>query len=173
MQMFGVGALELMVILILAVLVVGPDRLPQVAADLAQWIRRARAYANHLSKDFNEVIGELEKEVGASRDDWKEIASVVTRQGGAVGTAVTSAASALEKSLDDPKPANGAAENGNATASTEALPLGETPVPTTNGNGNGAHAEEPAEEEAPAEPEAEKAWYETDQPVRRRRSSRA
>ena len=169
MQMFGVGALELMVILILAVLVVGPDRLPQVAADLAQWIRRARVYANHLSKDFNEVVGELEKEVGASREDWKEIAGVVTRQGGAVGGAVTSAATALERSLDEPKPANGTAENG-ANAASEATPLGETPVAAANGNGNGAHGDEPVEESAPAEPE--KAWYETDQPVRRRRSSR-
>ena len=131
MQMFGVGALELMVILILAVLVVGPDRLPQVAADLAQWIRRARVYANHLSKDFNEVVGELEKEVGASREDWKEIAGVVTRQGGAVGSAVTSAASALEKSLDEPKAQTARSENGSAAASTEATPLGETPVART------------------------------------------
>lgn len=163
MQMFGVGALELMVILILAVLVVGPDRLPQVAADLAQWIRRARVYANHLSKDFNEVVGELEKEVGASRDDWKEIAGVITRQGGAVGGAVSSAASALEKSLDTPKPAEPAA--------AESTPLGETPI-TANGNGNGVHAEEPGiDSETAPDPEAEKAWYETDRPVRRRSRS--
>ena len=164
MQMFGVGALELMVILILAVLVVGPDRLPQVAADLAQWIRRARVYANHLSKDFNEVVGELEKEVGASRDDWKEIAGVVTRQGGAVGGAVTSAVTALEKSLDDPK--------ANTPPPPESTPLGEAPVAAANSNGNGLHAETPeTESETPAEPEAEKAWYETDRPVRRRARS--
>src|SRR5687768_13225842 len=163
MQMFGVGALELMVILILAVLVVGPDRLPQVAADLAQWIRRARVYANHLTKDFNDVVGELEKEVGASRDDWKEIAGVITRQGSAVGGAVTSAASALEKSLDAPKSTE--------PAPPEATPLGEAPAvtPSANGNGNGVHAESPeGEAETPTEPEAEKAWYETDRPVRRR-----
>ena len=77
MQMFGVGILELMVILLLAVIVVGPDRLPAVAADLARWIRQGRAYARVMTKDFNEVVGELEKEAGANREDWKEIASVV------------------------------------------------------------------------------------------------
>jgi Tat protein translocase TatB subunit len=81
MQMFGVGIMELLVILVVAVVVVGPDKLPEFAADLAKWIRQARAYGQHLTKDFNEVIGDLEKEVGASRDDWKEIASLVTRQG--------------------------------------------------------------------------------------------
>ena len=83
MQMFGVGVFELLVILIIAAIVVGPDKLPQVAADLAKWIRQTRAYARHLLGDFNEVIAELEKEAGASREDWKEIASVITRSGAA------------------------------------------------------------------------------------------
>ena len=168
MQMFGVGPLELMVILVLTVLVVGPDRLPGVAADLAQWIRRARVYATHLSKDFNEVVGELEKEVGASREDWKEIAGVITRQTGAVGGAVTAAASTLEKSLDESKPAVST-----TIAATESIPLGESPAGTANGNGNGAAPRDgeasESTEDAPAE--AEKAWYETDRPVRRRSRS--
>jgi len=153
MQFFGIGALELMVILILSVIVVGPDRLPQVAADIAQWIRRARVYANHLSRDFNEVVGELEKEVGTSREDWKEITNLVTRQGASVGGIVTSAASTLEKSLDE-KPAH-----------PESVPLAEA---GTNGNGEHAESEDEAEAESEAEQEAEKAWYETDRPVRRR-----
>src|SRR3954469_1524599 len=81
MQMFGVGLPELMIIMIVAIVVVGPDKLPEVAADLARWIKRARAYGTHLTRDFNDVVGELEKEVGASRDDWKEIASVIRREG--------------------------------------------------------------------------------------------
>lgn len=82
--MFGVGALEMLVIMILAVIVVGPDRLPVLAADLAKWIRQARAYARHVLTDFNDVVGELEKEAGTSREDWKEITSVFNRQAGAV-----------------------------------------------------------------------------------------
>jgi Tat protein translocase TatB subunit len=98
MQMLGIGLPELMVILVLAVLVIGPDRLPQFAADLARWIRQARAYANHLTKDFNEVVGELEKEAGATREDWKEIASVVGLHTGEVGRELQKAASQLEDS---------------------------------------------------------------------------
>jgi hypothetical protein len=105
-------------------------------------------------------VGELEKEVGASREDWKEIAGVVTRHTGAVGGAVSSAASVFEKSLDTPKSTE--------PAPPEATPLGETPVSAT-ANGNGAHAEGEPDSDTPApEPEAEKAWYETDRPVRRR-----
>jgi sec-independent protein translocase protein TatB len=77
LQFFGVGFLELLVIMVLTVLVVGPDRLPEAAAQIARFIRQARSYANYVAKDFNEVVTELEKEVGASREDWKEIASIV------------------------------------------------------------------------------------------------
>jgi sec-independent protein translocase protein TatB len=85
MQMFGVGVLEMLLILILTVIVVGPDKMPQLAADLGRWIRQTRAYARHLLGDFNEVVRELEKEANVSREDWQEIASVVRRNTGAVG----------------------------------------------------------------------------------------
>jgi Sec-independent protein translocase protein TatA len=41
MQLIGIGIPELLVILVLTVIVVGPDRLPEVAAQLARWIRQA------------------------------------------------------------------------------------------------------------------------------------
>jgi sec-independent protein translocase protein TatB len=100
MQMFGVGPLELLVILILTVVVVGPDRLPGVAADLARWIRRTRAYAQHLTRDFSDVVKELEKEADVSREDWKEIASLVTRHTGELGKEIERAANTIEESGD-------------------------------------------------------------------------
>jgi sec-independent protein translocase protein TatB len=89
LQMFGVGVLELLVILVLITIVVGPDKMPGLAADLGRWIRQTRAYAKHLLGDFNEVVAELEKEAGASREDWQEIANVITRNTGAVGQELT------------------------------------------------------------------------------------
>jgi len=100
MQMFGVGLPELLMILVLAVIVVGPDRLPALAADLARWIRRTRAYAEHLTKDFNEVIGDLEKEVGTTREDWREIAGVVGMHTSQVTKEIEKVTSQLEASGD-------------------------------------------------------------------------
>ncbi|HLF70546.1 MAG TPA: hypothetical protein VI759_00125, partial [Dehalococcoidia bacterium] len=100
MQMFGVGILELMVVMFLAIVVVGPDRLPTVAGDLARWIRRARAYGQHLTRDFNDVIADLEKEVGATREDWKEIASVVTHHTGGITRELEKVAGTIEHSID-------------------------------------------------------------------------
>ena len=117
MQMFGVGILELTVILLLSVLVIGPDRVPQFAADLAKWIRQARSYANHLMKDFNEVVGDLEKEVGASREDWKEIASVVNRHTGDVVREVQRAATQIEEAV----PTESDLASPSTTAATSAI----------------------------------------------------
>jgi sec-independent protein translocase protein TatB len=160
MQMFGIGILELMVIFVLAIIVIGPDRLPQFAADLAKWIRRTRAYANHMMRDFNDVMGDLEKEVGASREDWKEIASVVTRNTGDVTRELTRAATQVEKSATvdiEPRPA----EPSNVVNLSQARPLGEGPTEP-----------EPAAEAAAAEPEApaeeEKPWFVPERTPRRR-----
>jgi sec-independent protein translocase protein TatB len=84
MQFLGIGLPELLLILILTALVVGPERMPEVAAQLARWIRQAQAYANYVRQDFTQVIGDLEKEVGASREDLKTIAEVFRRDAGSV-----------------------------------------------------------------------------------------
>jgi sec-independent protein translocase protein TatB len=165
MQMFGVGILELLVVMLLTVIVVGPDRMPQVAADLARWIRQGRAYAKHLMGDFNEVVGELQKEANVSQEDWQEISSVIKRNTGDVGKELTRAAKDAEEAGD------------------LALAKANEPVATsTNGSAaNGANgsaakqAEAPAAEDAPEEaPAEEKPWYEpekTPRASRRRRSS--
>jgi sec-independent protein translocase protein TatB len=166
MQFFGVGILELMVILVVAVVVVGPDKLPEFAADLARWIRQARAYGQHLTRDFNEVIGDLEKEVGASRDDWKEIASLVTRQGTdltrLMGDTTSSITGELKSSLDlaeiknDPAPDNVVPFD--STRSSD--DVGEVAVDDT-APAPDAEAEGASEEEKP--------WY-VPEPAPRRRS---
>src|SRR3989304_1466882 len=64
MQMFGVGILELLVILVITAIIVGPERMPQVAADLARWIRRARAHGQHPTRGLTDGVSELEGGAG-------------------------------------------------------------------------------------------------------------
>jgi len=158
MQMFGVGILELLVILLLAVIVVGPDRLPAFAADLARWIRQTRSYARHLMRDFNEVVGELEREAGASREDWKEIASVIAHHTGGVGRELTRVGQQLERTL--------AAEDRPATP-TNVVPIGggrEAEDPQPDGGTSGR--------DEPAAPKEEKPWYAHERTHRPRASRR-
>lgn len=50
--MFGVGPEELMVILVLALLVLGPERLPKVARDLGKIVGELRRTSDELRDEF-------------------------------------------------------------------------------------------------------------------------
>lgn len=62
--MFGIGIFEILVILIVAVIFLGPDKLPQAAVDIAKFMRALRKTINDAKETFdNEVrLSELKKE---------------------------------------------------------------------------------------------------------------
>ncbi|MEA3641576.1 MAG: Sec-independent protein translocase protein TatB [Lamprobacter sp.] len=62
--MFDVGALELLVISVVALIVVGPERLPKLARTAGLWVGRAR-------RAFSSVKSEIDREIKA--DELKEI----------------------------------------------------------------------------------------------------
>ena len=54
--MFDIGFWELLLIVIVALLVVGPDRLPKMARNIGIWIGRIRRYLNSVRADFEREI---------------------------------------------------------------------------------------------------------------------
>lgn len=62
--MFDIGALELLVISVVALIVVGPERLPTLARTAGLWVGRAR-------RAFSSVKEEIDREIKA--DELKEI----------------------------------------------------------------------------------------------------
>jgi len=52
--MFEVGFTEIVLILGIALLVLGPERLPKLAADLGRWAGRARAMARQLKTQLEQ-----------------------------------------------------------------------------------------------------------------------
>lgn len=87
MDFFGIGPLELILILLVLLIVLGPAKLPEVARAIGRGIRRFREATTELSKDFKEMAEEVkdaEKEVGTTLDptggltkDFKEMAKEV------------------------------------------------------------------------------------------------
>lgn len=55
--MFGVGLTEMAVIAFVAVLVFGPDRLPDLARQAGQMMRKARAFANSARDELRTELG--------------------------------------------------------------------------------------------------------------------
>ena len=52
--MFEVGFTEIVLILGIALLVLGPERLPRLAADIGRWAGRARAMARQLKTQLEQ-----------------------------------------------------------------------------------------------------------------------
>ena len=55
--MFGIGPLELVVIAIVAVLVFGPDRLPEFARTAGRLLRQVRQMVNTAQNDLRNELG--------------------------------------------------------------------------------------------------------------------
>ena len=96
MELFGVGIPEIGLVALIALVIVGPRRFPEVARQVARWIRSARALSDSVMVDVRAAVSELEQEVTAGTDGVNPIRELeaIRRELTGVSQEVTSAASA-------------------------------------------------------------------------------
>ena len=75
MNFFDIGPLEILLILVIALIVFGPDKLPQIAAAIGKGIRKLKEATTELSKDFQGMSDEV-------KDAGKETKGAVGPGGG-------------------------------------------------------------------------------------------
>lgn len=77
--MFDVGFNELLLIAIIGLLVLGPERLPKVAAQVGRWVARARRTANQFRQELEREIAlsEIAKAERESREEEEAEAAAV------------------------------------------------------------------------------------------------
>lgn len=68
--MFGIGLPEMIVIMIVALLVVGPDKLPDLARSLAKGVNELRGAMNQLKESLNEET----KVISSVKEDLRQTA---------------------------------------------------------------------------------------------------
>jgi len=104
---FDIGFSEMVVCAVVALVVIGPERLPKVARTLGVLFGRLQRYVAQVKSDINremdmadlgKVKTEFESAARSFETDFKSQAADVERE-------VRDAQSAIEKSLDEPQPA--------------------------------------------------------------------
>ncbi len=106
MAFFGIGLPEIILILVVALMVVGPKRLPEVAAQVARAIRQLRGYATDVTSQMRSELDELTREYEQVRNELDEFkdstvkdVDSVTRE---VDRTVREAPAIIESSAEPP-----------------------------------------------------------------------
>ncbi|NCP18534.1 MAG: twin-arginine translocase subunit TatB [Erythrobacter sp.] len=128
--MFDIGAAELLVIAIAAILVVGPKDLPMALRTAGRWMGQVRRMSNHFRAGLDAMIREAEMEDMERK--WKERNAEIMRAHPDEMTPLPAPADeqsnpgddAPDPAADDPAPeATSAAASAEARASEPRLPL--------------------------------------------------
>jgi TatA/E family protein of Tat protein translocase len=101
MEIFGVGPAEMLVILVVALIVFGPGKLPEIGAALGRAIgdfrRASREFTAGLGDTVAEVRGEFEETLGSTRADLQDATSIVQKEAKALSTDLREAASTVQQ----------------------------------------------------------------------------
>jgi sec-independent protein translocase protein TatB len=105
--MFDIGFWEIIFIAVIALLVVGPERLPRIARTTGLWIGKMRGFVSSVKADIDREIAtdELKKTLAkqAAQPDMEELIDEIT------GKPLQSVESAVQESLGNQQPAGKAA----------------------------------------------------------------
>jgi sec-independent protein translocase protein TatB len=123
MNIFGMGPMELLLIVVLALIVFGPARLPEIMGQVGKAINDFRRATSELSDEFNKTIQAELQETKAVVDETKSAFTEVRSTVADAHSSVTSAVSGM------PAPTR------------TAVPAPMDALPAPNGTGLDGHAE--------------------------------
>jgi TatA/E family protein of Tat protein translocase len=109
MSFFGMGGMEIMVIMIVALIIFGPGKLPEIGAQVGKAVRDFRRTTNELTREFNDSTSEIR----STMDEMKGTVAQVEQESRQLAQSIPAS---IEGAVA-PQKTNGMAD---ATASTAA-----------------------------------------------------
>ena len=101
MDFFGIGLPEILVILVLLLIVVGPQRLPEMAAQFARLIRQGRRYTRMVTTQLKDELGDITKDYESLREELRQLREEVQQQTRPLREEFEAASSDLKKGVGD------------------------------------------------------------------------
>ena len=123
--MFDIGFSELMVIAVVALIVIGPERLPKVARTVGLLFGRMQRYVNDVKADINRemALDELRKLQANIQDTANSLEQSMKQEVGAVESDLNKIASDTQAAV---APEASPVETAEALAAAEAMPPADT-----------------------------------------------
>lgn len=109
--MFDIGFAELVIIGVVALLVIGPERLPSAVRTASLWIKRIRRGFNEIKQEVqqelhnDQVMQELKQAGEQLKEDTRSISSDIKDTASAIADPVAELAKDPEEKPDTPKQA--------------------------------------------------------------------
>ncbi len=140
--MFDVGFSELVLCFVIGLLILGPERLPRVAAQVGRWVGRARRMANQLRYQLEREIAleeiraenrereQREKTAAAADAESAEAEAAASPEVARAGAEASSDAATDAPAADGPAAADAPAGPGASAGTETSTPLGNA-VPGT------------------------------------------
>lgn len=124
--MFGIGVPEFFAVLILALIVLGPERLPVAMRTLGRWVRQLRRMTREFRQEFAEEFAVLYEEMDVLRQEAEntrqELADIRAELSDTLQGAAEDVNEAGRGVMEDLRGAVDATEGGAETASSDAGP---------------------------------------------------
>lgn len=109
MSFFGMGGMEIMVIMVVALIIFGPGKLPEIGAQVGKAVRDFRRTTNELTREFNDSTSEIR----STMDEMKGTMAQVERESRELAQSIPAT---IEGTV------NTATSNGTTTAEATATP---------------------------------------------------
>jgi sec-independent protein translocase protein TatB len=126
--MFGIDSSELFIVGLVALLVIGPSRLPMAMRSVGQWVAKGRAVTRHVRTGFDAMVREAELE--EMQKSWAKHNDAIMKATALNPTAMLQADPLTPPSEEPVTPATDAAseapEANSATVMAEAPPSAAT-----------------------------------------------
>ena len=79
MDFLGIGPLEIALVALIAFIVLGPERIPEVMRQLGKWTRQLREFTNNITRDYGSDIQQLTGEITALQEEFRSIQREITQ----------------------------------------------------------------------------------------------